>query len=184
MRFRANADSTLDDTDLRILGLLQEDCRTPLARLGEDVGLSAPAVLERIKKLEAAGVITGYHAILDGRRIGLDVTAFIGVITSDPDSIAQFEEQVTALENVLECHHVTGEYTFLLKVKTASTSTLERLITQIRSIDGVARTETTVVLSTYIERVQLGLHTEAPPPPVQTRRSRRSSEGPGQLRRA
>ncbi len=184
MRFGNNADAALDDTDIRILALLQEDCRTPLARLGEQVGLSAPAVLERIKKLEAANVVTGYHAIVDGRKVGLDVTAFIGVITSDPESIEQFEQQVTALEQVLECHHVTGAFTFLLKVKTANTSTLERLITQIRSIDGVARTETTVVLSTHIERVKLALHPTDAVPPTHTRRARRSSEGPGHLRRA
>jgi Lrp/AsnC family leucine-responsive transcriptional regulator len=183
MRFGTNADAALDDTDIRILGQLQEDCRTPLARLGEHVGLSAPAVLERIKKLEAAGVIIGYYAVLDSRRIGLDVTAFIGVLTSDPDSIEQFEQQVTSLHDVLECHHVTGEYTFLLKVKTANTRTLERLITRIRSIDGVARTETTVVLSTHVERVQLGLRSEdTSVPPTHTRRARRSSET-GQLRR-
>src|SRR5262249_40074086 len=122
MRFGTNADAAPDDTDIRILGLLQEDCRTPLARIGEQVGLSAPAVLERIKKLEAAGVIAGYHAIVDGRRVGLDVTAFIGVVTSDPDSIGDFERQVTELEDVLECHHVTGAFTFLVKIKTASTS--------------------------------------------------------------
>jgi Lrp/AsnC family leucine-responsive transcriptional regulator len=184
MRFGNHADATLDDADVRILVLLQEDCRTPLARLGDHVGLSAPAVLERIKKLEAAGVVTGYHAIVDSRKVGLDVTAFIGVITSDPDSIDQFEQQVTSLEHVLECHHVTGAFTFLLKVKTANTSTLERLITQIRSIDGVARTETTVVLSTHIERVRLGLHPNDTVPPTHTRRARRSSEGPGHLRRA
>src|SRR5262249_15064980 len=125
MRFGNHADAAPDDTDRRILAMLQDDCRTPLARLGEQVGLSAPAVLERIKKLEAAGVVSGYHAVLDGRRLGLDVTAFIGVITSEPDSIAHFERAVVALEDVLECHHVTGEYTFLLKVKTANTSTLE-----------------------------------------------------------
>ncbi len=184
MRFGSNADAAPDDTDLRILGLLQDDCRTPLARLGEHVGLSAPAVLERIKKLEAAGVITGYHAIIDGRRVGLDVTAFIGVITSDPDSIDQFEQQVTALEDVLECHHVTGAFTFLLKIKTASTSTLERLISRIRALDGVARTETTVVLSTHIERVQLGLHPHETAPPSHPRRARRNGDGNGQLRRA
>jgi Lrp/AsnC family leucine-responsive transcriptional regulator len=187
MRFGNHADAAPDDTDIRILGLLQDDCRTPLARLGEQVGLSAPAVLERIKKLEAAGVITGYRAIVEGRRIGLDVTAFIGVVTSDPESIERFERQVTALEDVLECHHITGAFTFLLKVKTTNTSTLERLITQIRSLDGVARTETSVVLSTHIERVQLGLnglHGSDHTPPAPTRRARRSSEGSGQLRRA
>lgn len=184
MRFGSHADAELDDTDIRILALLQEDCRTPLARLGEHVGLSAPAVLERIKKLEAAGVITGYHAILDGRRVGLDVTAFIGVVTSDPDLIEQFERQVTGLPDVLECHHVTGAFTFLLKVKTATTSTLEQLISQIRSLDAVARTETTVVLSTHIERVQLALNGKDAAPPPPTRRTRRSSEATGHLRRA
>lgn len=184
MRFGTNTDAAPDDMDIRILGLLQDDCRTPLARIGEHVGLSAPAVLERIKKLEAAGVISGYHAIVDGRRIGLDVTAFIGVITSEPESITSFEQQVTALEDVLECHHVTGAFTFLLKVKTANTSSLERLISQIRAIDGVGRTETTVVLSTHIERVQLGLHPHDTVPPTHTRRTRRSSDGNGHLRRA
>src|SRR4029079_18513784 len=115
MRFGEHQELALDDIHLRILSLLQSDCRTSLVRLGEQVGLSAPAVLERIKKLEAANVISGYHAIVDGRQVGLDVTAFIGVITSDPESIEQFETQVTALEHVLECHHVTGAFTFLIK---------------------------------------------------------------------
>jgi Lrp/AsnC family leucine-responsive transcriptional regulator len=184
MKFGSNADAALDDTDIHILGLLQEDCRTPLARLGEQVGLSAPAVLERIKKLEAAAVVTGYHAMIDGRKIGMDVTAFIGVVTSDPESIGHFEQEVMALPSVLECHHVTGAFTLLLKVKTATTSSLERLISQIRSMDGVARTETTVVLSTHMERVQLGLRPHDTVPPTHTRRARRSSEGGGHLRRA
>src|SRR5207244_924269 len=72
MRFAGHSNVELDEIDLRILGLLQEDCRTSLVRIGEQVGLSAPAVLERIKKLEAAGIVTGYRAILDARRLGLD----------------------------------------------------------------------------------------------------------------
>lgn len=176
MRFGTNADASPDDTDVRILALLQDDCRTPLARLGERVGLSAPAVLERIKKLEAAGVITGYRALVDARRIGLDVTAFIGVITSDPDAIGHFEQQAGALDDVLECHHVTGEYTLLLKVKTRNTSSLEQLISQIRSLDGVGRTETMVVLSTHTERVQLALRPSPSAPAAPTRRARRNGE--------
>src|SRR5215813_9065860 len=138
MRFGERAGVELDDIDLHILEILQEDCRTSLVRLGEQVGLSAPAVLERIKKLEAAGVITGYRALLDARRLGLDITAFIGVIISHPNLIGDFERQVVAVRDVLECHHVTGEYTLLLKVKTRNTSSLEHLISQIRSLDGVA----------------------------------------------
>ena len=176
MRFGDNADAQLDDTDLRILARLQEDCRASLASIGESVGLSAPAVLERIKKLEAAGVITGYRALLDARRLGLDITAFIGVIISHPNLIGDFERQAASLRDVLECHHVTGEYTLLLKVKTANTSTLERLISQIRSLAGVGRTETMVVLSTHTERVQLALHGGEPAPAPPAKRTRRNGE--------
>jgi Lrp/AsnC family leucine-responsive transcriptional regulator len=184
MRFVNHPDPEFDDVDLRILGLLQEDCRTPLARIGESVGLSAPAVLERIKKLESAGVIVGYRALLDGRRIGLDITAFIGVTISHPDRIPDFERKVVALEDVLECHHVTGEHTLLLKVKTSNTSSLERLISQIRSLDGVARTETMVVLSTHTERVQLPLGPAESQPPAGGRRGRRNGDRTTHLRRA
>src|SRR5581483_4328365 len=183
MRFGDSAPGELDDTDLRILAVLQEDCRVPLARIGEVVGLSAPAVLERIKKLEAAGVITGYRALLDARRLGLDITAFIGVIVGHPSRIGEFEEQVGRLDGVLECHHVTGEYTRLLRVKAANTSSLERLISQIRSLDGVAKTEKIGVLSTHTERVQIPVHPErdrTPHAPARngkaTKRARRNGE--------
>ena len=184
MRLGHNADPELDDIDLRILALVQEDCRTALARLGQSVGLSAPAVLERLKKLEAAGVITGYRAILDGRRLGLDITAFIGVIISHPTLIGDFEKKVAALEDVLECHHVTGGYTLLLKIKTANTTSLERLISQIRSLEGVARTETMVVLSTHTERVQLALRPSDTANASSGKRARRNGEGAEHLRRA
>lgn len=182
MRLGEQADPTLDEIDRQLLALLQDDCRTSLVRLGEQVGLSAPSVLERIKKLEAAGVITGYHAILDGRRLGLDITAFIGVLISHPKLIAAFEERVRAVDDVLECHHVTGEFTLLLKVKTENTSSLERLISRLRSLEGVGRTETLVVLSTHTERVQLALHPRTPEPAGAGRRTRRN--GSPHLRRA
>jgi Lrp/AsnC family leucine-responsive transcriptional regulator len=177
MKFGEHVDAgDLDDIDLRILALLQEDCRIPLARTGEAVGLSAPAVLERVKKLEAAGVITGYRALLDAKRLGVDITAFIGVIIGHPRLIAEFEGRLAAFDDVLECHHVTGEYTLLLKVKTANTSSLEALISQIRALDGVARTETMVVLSTHTERVQVPLPRSDGPVTPPVRRTRRNGE--------
>lgn len=141
----------LDETDRRILAELQEDCKAPLAHVGKRVGLSAPSVMERIRKLEEAGIIRGYHALLNSRKVGLDVTAFIGV-SMTPNGLDRLESQLAHLEEVLECHHVTGAYTMLLKVKTQNTETLERLISRIRLIDGVTRTETLVVLSTLLER--------------------------------
>jgi len=160
----------LDAIDLEILQTLQEDCKIPLARIGDRVGLSAPSVIERIKKLEQAGVVRGYHAVLDSRRVGLDVTAFIGVLISQPPEIQDFEGTVSALEGVLECHHVTGGYTLLLKVKTQNTSSLEQLISQVRAIPGVTRTETMVVLSTHTERSQVPLLSHPAHAPESVRR--------------
>ncbi len=145
----------LDEIDVKILETLQRDCKIALARVGEQVGLSAPSVVDRIKKLEQAGIIKGYQAVLDSKELGLDVTAFIGVELGQVDGITELEGLVSALEGVLECHHVTGQHTLLLKVKTANTASLEALISEIRTLPGVMRTETSVVLSTAIERSQL-----------------------------
>ena len=157
----------LDETDRRILSELQEDCKAPLAHVGKRVGLSAPSVMERIRKLEEAGIIRGYHAVLNSRKVGLDVTSFIGVSMS-AQGIDGLEAQLLDFDEVLESHHVTGAYTMLLKVKTQNTETLEQLISRIRLIDGVTRTETLVVLSTRLERtlIPLSLPVAAAPPPV------------------
>ncbi len=153
----------LDAIDRQILSALQEQGRVPLVKLGEQVGLSSPSVIERIKKLEDSGIITGYHASVDARRLGKDVAAFIGVSISHPKAIALFEQTVALLDDVLECHHVTGRHTILLKVKTGNTSSLERLISTIRSIEGVSRTETMVVLSTHTERSTVVVEPAVPP---------------------
>lgn len=152
----------LDETDRRILAELQEDCKAPLAHVGRRVGLSAPSVMERIRKLEEAGIVRGYHAVLSSRKIGLDVTSFIGVSMS-PAGIEQLEARLPELDEVLESHHVTGAYTLLLKVKTQNTETLEQLISRIRLIEGVTRTETLVVLSTQRERTLVPLGVTAGP---------------------
>jgi Lrp/AsnC family leucine-responsive transcriptional regulator len=158
-------DTQLDDIDRRILAQLQEDCKAPLAQVGKRVGLSAPSVMERIRKMEEAGILRGYHALLDSRKVGLDVTAFIGVSMS-PTGIERLEGVLVTIDEVLECHHVTGAYTVLLKVRTQNTQALERLISRVRLLDGVLRTETLVVLSTQLERtlIPLGVSPDAPPP--------------------
>ena len=160
----------LDRIDIQILATLQEHCKTPLAKIGEQVGLSAPAVIERIKKLEESEVIVGYTALLDARKLGCDIAAFIGVLISHPRSIADVEETIGSRPEVLECHHVTGGYTLLLKVRVVDTSALEALISHLRAVEGVARTETMVVLSTHTEH-QLMVQPEA----VSTRRRPRRS---------
>lgn len=150
-------ETEFDSIDLHILAILQDDCTLPLAKIGDKVGLSAPSVVERIKKLEENGVIKGYHAIVDARMLGKDVTAFIGVSVSHPQQISAFEDKVAQLNDVLECHHVTGQHTLLIKAKTEDTSSLEALISAIRSMEGAEKTETMVVFSTHTERTQIPL---------------------------
>ena len=139
-----------DATDLEILEALQHNCKQPLAEIGKQVGLSAPSVVERIKKLEESGVIRGYAALLDARLLGRDVTAFIGVSISHPSAFEPFEKEIERSGDVLECHHVTGQHTLMLKV----------------------RTETMVVLSTRTERTRVALDAADAPLP----RRRRSSK--------
>ncbi len=146
-----------DATDRAILNLLQENCKQPLASIGSKVGLSAPSVIERVHKLEEAGVIVSYVALLDAKRIGKDVAAFIGVSIDDRQGAKNIENQIVAIDDVMECHHVTGQHTLLVKVKAHDTQSLEALIDRIRSLAGVTRTETSVVLSTAAERVRLAL---------------------------
>ena len=150
----------LDAIDRGILEGLQDNCKQSLAALGEKVELSAPSVVDRIHKLEEAGVIRACVAQLDARRVGKDVTAFIGVSTNRPAAIRSVEGEVGLIDEVLECHHVTGSHTLMLKVKTRSTETLEGLIDRIRGLDGVTRTETMVVLSTHTERSRISLSEE------------------------
>ncbi|MGI9592376.1 MAG: Lrp/AsnC family transcriptional regulator [Myxococcota bacterium] len=146
-----------DATDRAILELLQDNCKQSMAQIGEKVGLSAPSVVERIHKLEVVGVITGYVALVDARRLGKEVTAFLGVSTEQPRSIGSLERQIIAIPDVLECHHVTGAHTLMVKVKTENTESLEQLIEQVRSFEGVSRTETMVALSTQTERQRIAL---------------------------
>lgn len=146
---------SLDRIDRALLELLMEDCKQSLATLGEKVGLSPPAVLERVRKLEESGVVRGYHAQVDPRGVDLDIGAFIGVGIDHPRSIVTFEKKITDMPEVLECHHVTGRHTLMLKVRTENTESLHTLIGRIRELPGVARTETMIMLATQIERQRL-----------------------------
>ena len=146
-----------DGVDRELLSALQDDCRQSLATLGERVGLSPPAVLERVRRLESSGLIRGYHAVLDARKVGLDIAAFIGVGIDHPRHIPAFEQATVGMPEVLECHHVTGRHTLMIKVRTRDTEGLHHLISAIRELPGVDRTETMIVLDTKLERQRLEL---------------------------
>jgi Lrp/AsnC family transcriptional regulator, leucine-responsive regulatory protein len=142
----------LDSIDYKLLGLLQQNARMTQLEMAAAVGLSQPAVAERMRKLEQEGIITGYVARVDGRKLGKDITAFIGVRIDHPKYNAGFAKKILALPDVLECHRVTGPDSYILKVVTEDTQTLDRLISDLlRNIPGVTRTMTTVVTSSIKE---------------------------------
>jgi Lrp/AsnC family leucine-responsive transcriptional regulator len=146
----------VDAIDQHLLDLLQRGGRATQLELARAVGLSQPAVAERIRKLEERGVITGYTARVDPARLGLDITAFIGVGIEHPKFFDGFAKKVLGLDEVLECHRVAGEESYLLKVRTRNTRTLDRLLVQVlRTIPGVTRTQTTIVLASIKEETRL-----------------------------
>ena len=140
----------LDDRDLEIVAALQDDARATYADIGRRVALSASSVHERVRKLEEAGVIRGYRAIVDPEALGLFVTSLIAVTPLDPLQPDDLPERVDGFAEVEACYSVAGEANYILKVRTATTEGLEDLIRRLREKGGV-QTRTTVVLSTPFE---------------------------------
>lgn len=143
--------SRLDDIDRQLIELLQDNSRTSQHDLAQAVGLSSPAVGDRLRKLEERGVIRRFTAEVDPRKVGLDVTAFIHTGISGSQHYPGFLERVTTHPDVMECHSITGQGSHVLKVRTESTSTLERLLAEIQAWPGVQWTTTSIVLSTIKE---------------------------------
>jgi Lrp/AsnC family leucine-responsive transcriptional regulator len=146
----------MDEVDTEIVDLLQADARLTQAQIAKKVGLSQPSVADRIRKLEEQRIITGYTARVDPRRLGKDITAFIGVGIEHPKYFEAFARKVLGLEEVLECHRVAGQDSYLLKVRTENTGTLDRLLTEeLRTLPGVTRTQTTIVLCPVKEETRI-----------------------------
>jgi Lrp/AsnC family leucine-responsive transcriptional regulator len=144
-------DSAIDAVDQQLIDLLRANGRASYAELARQVGLSSPAVHERVAKLESAGVITGYRAIIDPPTVGLDVTALIGVIESDSVDDTGLEQAMRELPGIEDCWRVAGNEGYVLKVRVTDIPALEATIIALNRIRGVARTRTTVVLSTKWE---------------------------------
>ena len=143
----------LDRTDRQILIELQENGRISFVALGQRVGLSPPAVTERVRRLEDAGVITGYRAQIAASKVGLSVLAFIRLQTSRQ----QYPALTTSVQNmpeILECHHLAGEASFLLKVAVPSVDRLEDIL---QALSDFGTTNTSVVLSSPVENGILNL---------------------------
>lgn len=150
----------LDETDVKILELLQKEGRTRRNDLADKVGLSLPAVSDRLRKLEESGIISGYFAKVDHQQLGKDITAFVVVTVDSSKHFNSFIEHANTTDEILECHAITGDGTHVLKVRTDNTASLEKLLAKIQSWSGVMKTTTSMVLSTAKEtfRVKLNNH--------------------------
>jgi len=140
----------VEETDRRILQLLSADCRTSLADLALQIGLSTSALHQRIKRLEQRGVITGYRAEINYRAAGLPLTAFVSLTPIDPAAPDDVPEKLNAVEEIEGCWSVAGSEAYILKVRVAEPTDLEVLLARIRALANVS-TQTTIVLSTPFE---------------------------------
>jgi len=152
MVISTNANQVLDAKDRKILSLVQRDADLAQAEIAKRVGLSAAAVNERLKKLEHAGVIRRYVAVVDARAVGTSVVAFVEVFIEHPRFEATFIARVRDMDEVQEVHHITGEFSLLLKVRVADMESLQQLlIHHLNALEGVRQTRTVIALSTSKE---------------------------------
>jgi Lrp/AsnC family leucine-responsive transcriptional regulator len=149
----------IDDIDARIIELLQENGRMRRNKIAEEVGLSLPSVSDRMRKLEERGIIQSYHAVVNAKKLHVDITAFIRVNVDGSMHYQDVVEAACRLEGVMEVHSITGEGSHMLKVRTRNTTTLERLLSAIQSIPGVHSTSSSIVLSTFKESHALPIRT-------------------------
>ena len=153
-----NLGRSSDSVSHKILEILQRDARTSQADIGRKVGLTASSVNARIKRLEKNGFITGYVARLDPVKVGCEITAFVEVDVEHPRHEKVFTALMEKLDEVQECHHITGQYSFLIKIRTINIATLKKIILgKIAVLPGIRGTRSLVVLDTAKESSFLSL---------------------------
>ncbi|HEY4591106.1 MAG TPA: Lrp/AsnC family transcriptional regulator [Thermoanaerobaculia bacterium] len=153
----------IDETDRQILSILQQNARTSNAEIARQVDMAPSAVLERIRRLEARGVIQGYEARINPEALGLNLLAFVFVRSTDFDGEAKTAELLAGIPEVLEAHHIAGEDCFLLKVRSPDARTLGRLLRErIGATGSIQSTRTTIVLETVREESRLPLEISRP----------------------
>jgi Lrp/AsnC family leucine-responsive transcriptional regulator len=147
----------LDKSNIEILKLLQKNARMSASDISSAIGLSVPAAAERVKKLSDSEFVQKFATILEPKKLGYDVTAFIVVDCTSSDLYDHVVEKSSQSTNVLECHSITGEGSHLLKIRAKNSDDLEQQLSKIQSWSGVVRTHTMFVLSTYKETTEIEL---------------------------
>lgn len=147
----------IDEHDRQILNILQQNARTPNVRIAREIGMAPSAVLERVRKLEARGVIQGYEARIDPQALGLGLLAFIFVRSEEATGHDRYGEHLAEIPEVQEVHHIAGEDCYLVKVRVADAGALGRLLRERFGGLGRLRTRSIVVLQTLRESAHLPL---------------------------
>jgi len=142
---------TVDATDRRIVELLSGNARLSYAELARQIGLSGPAMHERVGKLETSGVIRSYRTQVDPEAVGLGVTAFIGIVQAADSEVDDIVAAMSQLDEIESCYFLAGAESFLVRVRVPTIAELEQLIVRLNRIPGVAMTRTTIALSTKWE---------------------------------
>ena len=145
----------MEDLDKRILTLLADDGRMSYTDLGKATGLSTSAVHQRVKRLEARGMIKGYGATVDYDQVGLPLTAFISITPIDPSEPDDYPERLRGITEIESCWSVAGDESYILKIRVATPVDLEELLARVRQVANVS-TRTTIVLSTPYENRPVG----------------------------
>jgi Lrp/AsnC family leucine-responsive transcriptional regulator len=148
----------LDQTDKKILNLLQENGRITNAQLAKEVGLSPPPMLERVRKLEKNGIIKKYVALVDPKKLDRGTIAFVAVSLRfhRQDAIQEFVTEIQKIPEVLECHHITGEEDYLLKVVIKDIAEYERfLLEKLTRFSGISKIKTFFILSTLKQETKI-----------------------------
>jgi len=140
----------LDEVDKKILRALQKDARASFKTVGKEVGVSEATVFVRVRKLQEKGVLQGFKAVVDPKSVGKKLTAIM-LIRAQPRSLVGMLDALKKLDDIYEIYDVTGQYYSILKIRTDSTEQLGKIIDEIGMIEGVAGTETVIVLRTVKE---------------------------------
>lgn len=138
----------MDDLDKKILRILKANGRIPYISIGKRINLSTSAVVERVKKLEREGVICQYATIISGKAFDKELTALMFISLESPKYNDDFLNFIKNENDILECHYITGNYDYTLKIVTKNPETLENLLNKIKGQPGVMKTYTNVVLHT------------------------------------
>jgi len=138
----------MDTLDIKILKLLKNNARITASEISNKINLSVPAVSDRLRKLDASGVIEKYTVIINAKKLNRNLTVIMFISLESPKYIDNFLDAIQKDDEIIECHYLAGDYDYALKITTENTETLEKILNKIKSMSGVVKTKTTVTLST------------------------------------